>query len=230
DPGVFRPTQGSFLLWKHLFRSGIGRGKRCLDVGCGAGVLAVQLALNGATAVDALDIQREAVANTMANALRNGVAERVRAAVLDLYTLQPREGYDVVVASLYQMPVDPYRQTSSHRPVDFWGRNLLDHLIGLLPDLLGPGGVAYVMQVSILGQLRTEELLARAGLEGRVADFSFFPFSPVFHENLGQIQRVEQLSDAYHLTFGDEHVMALYLLEITRRGPARAGRGSRRAS
>ena len=48
EAGVFRPTQGSFLLWKHLFRSGVGEGKRCLDVGCGTGILAVQLALNGA--------------------------------------------------------------------------------------------------------------------------------------------------------------------------------------
>jgi S-methylmethionine-dependent homocysteine/selenocysteine methylase len=39
DPEVFRPTQGSFLIFKHLFRSGVGKGKRCLDVGCGTGIL-----------------------------------------------------------------------------------------------------------------------------------------------------------------------------------------------
>src|SRR5262249_31385879 len=39
DPGVFVPTQGSYLAWKHLFRTGIGRGRRCLDVGCGCGIL-----------------------------------------------------------------------------------------------------------------------------------------------------------------------------------------------
>ncbi len=44
EPGVFVPTQGSYLVWKYLFREGIGRGGRCLDVGCGTGLQTVQLA------------------------------------------------------------------------------------------------------------------------------------------------------------------------------------------
>jgi SAM-dependent methyltransferase len=217
DPGVFRPTQGSFLIWKYLFTSGAGRGKRCLEVGCGSGILTVQLALNGAKHVHAIDIQREAVANTLANAFRNGVSDRVGGQVADLYTFLPNERYDLVVASLYQMPVDPLRRITGHRPVDFWGRNLLDHLISLLPDLLEEDGVAFLMQISFLGQLRTAELLDKAGLECRVIDFAFFHFTPVFDENMDQIHRVEQLSDAYHLAFGDENAAVMYLLEIKRR-------------
>ncbi len=216
EPEVFIPTQGSLLVWKHLARNGVGRGKRCLDVGCGSGLLSVQLALNGAEDVQAIDLQRQAVANTLANAFRNGVSGVVSGAEVDLYSYAPARPYDVVVASLYQMPVDPFEQ-ASHRPLDFWGRNLVDHLIGLLPALLAEDGTAYLMQLSILGQLRTSELLEQAGLAVRVADYGFFRFTPVFEENLEQIRRVEQLSDAYHVTFGDEAVMVAYLLEITRR-------------
>jgi hypothetical protein len=118
------------------------------------------------------------------------------------------------------MPVDPYDQPNSHRPLDFWGRNLLDHLITLLPRLLSANGTAYVMQLSILGQARTAELLARAGYEARVADFSFFDFHQLFNERKRHIERVEELSDAYHLTFRDEDVMVAYLLEITAAGRA----------
>lgn len=216
DPGVFRPTQGSFLLWKYLFTAAVGQGKRCLDVGCGSGILTTQLALNGARHVHAIDVQPEAIANTLANAFRIGVANRVSADVVDLYTFTPAETYDLIVASLYQMPVNPMGEVSGHRPADFWGRNLLDHLISLLPELLDEAGVAYIMQISILGQLRTAQLLARAGLEARVADFAFFHFSPVFYENIEQIRRVEQLSDAYHLNFGGDDVMVMYLLEVRR--------------
>jgi SAM-dependent methyltransferase len=217
DPDVFVPTLGSLLVWKHLFRTGAGAGKRCLDVGCGSGLLAVQLALNGAAQVHAIDIQRQAVANTLANAFRNGVADRVTGAEVDLYMVEPERRYDLVVASLYQMPVDPFEQSGGHRPLDYWGRNLLDHLIGLLPRLLDDGGSALVMQLSILSQLETAELLDRLGLVSRVVDFSFFPFTPLVERNLAQIERVEQLSDAYHLSLGDERVMVAYLLEVTRR-------------
>jgi S-methylmethionine-dependent homocysteine/selenocysteine methylase/SAM-dependent methyltransferase len=215
EPDVFVPTVGSLLLWKYLWRERLGRGRRCLDVGCGTGLLSVQLALDGAERVHAIDINRRAVANTLANAFRNGVSERVTGAEVDLYTYEPEERYDLVVSSLYQMPVDPFAQ-STHRPPDFWGRNLLDHLIGLLPRLLADEGRAYVMQLSILSQLRTAELVEANGLTAEVVDAGFFPMSEVFRENAEQIARVEQLSDAWHLELGDQDVMAAYILELTR--------------
>ena len=216
DPGVFIPTQGSFLIWKYLFREGIGAHQRCLDLGCGTGLQTVQMARNGAAHVHAIDIDQAAVMNTLTNAFRNGVADRVSAAPADLFPWVPEERYDVIVASLYQMPVDPFEQVSSHRPLDYWGRNLLDHLISLLPEALAEDGTAYVLQLSIIGQERTIEELKALGLRSRVVDFSFFEFHELFHEKSAQIQRVEELSDAYHLKLGSTDVMVAYLLEIKR--------------
>src|SRR5581483_660691 len=113
-------------------------------------ILSVQLALNGARSVHAIDIDRNAVANTLANAFRNGVADRVSGEDADLYQWEPERQFELVVASLYQMPVDPYEEPTGHRPLDYWGRNLFDHFLRLLPSLLTEDGKALVMQLSIL--------------------------------------------------------------------------------
>ncbi|MGH3048006.1 MAG: hypothetical protein ACRDNC_13565, partial [Gaiellaceae bacterium] len=74
----------------------------------------------------------------------------------------------------------------------------------------------YLMQLSILSQLRTAELLQANGLAARVVDFAFFPFSRLFEQNRTQIERVEELSDAYHLALGEEDVAVAYVLEVER--------------
>jgi S-methylmethionine-dependent homocysteine/selenocysteine methylase/SAM-dependent methyltransferase len=216
EPGVFVPTQGSFLLWKYLFREGIGARQRCLDIGCGSGLQAIQLARNGAAHVHAIDIDTAAADNTLTNAYRNGVSDRISAEAADLFPWTPQERYDVIIASLYQMPVDPFEQVSTHRPLDYWGRNLIDHLISLLPVALADDGVAYVMQLSIIGQEGTARHLDALGYRSRVVDFAFFEFHELFEEKSEQIARVEELSDAYHLRLGSQDVMVAYLIEITR--------------
>ncbi|HZH24730.1 MAG TPA: homocysteine S-methyltransferase family protein [Solirubrobacteraceae bacterium] len=221
DPGVFVPGAASFLAWRYLAREGIGAHQRCLDAGCGTGILTVQLALNGAAHVHAIDIDERAVANTLANAFRNGVSDRVSAAAADLLPWTPEERYEVVVASLHQQPADPFQQTSTHRPVDYWGRILLDQLLGKLGQALAPEGVAYVVQLSVLSREATDRLLAAAGLVATVVDVGLFPFPPELEGARTQIRRVEELSDAYHVQLGGHDVMAAYLLEV-RHADARA--------
>ncbi len=216
EPGVFVPTMGSYLVWKWLFTSEVGDSLTCLDVGCGCGILAVQLALNGAERVHAIDIDRNAVANTLANGFRNDVSDRITGEAVNLYHWEPTERFDLVVASLYQLPVDPYGEPTSHRPLDYWGRSLIDHFIRLLPRVLAPDGTAYLMQLSIIGQAQTDALLTEHGFASRVVDYSFFPFGPVFEQNREQIARVEELSDAHHIRVADEDLIVAYLLEITR--------------
>jgi hypothetical protein len=166
--------------------------------------------------ISRIDIDHEAVKNTLTNAFRNGVAEQVSGQAAELFPWVPEERYDLIVESLYQMPVDPLEQVSTHRPLDDWGRNLIDHLITLLPEALADDGTAYIMQLSIIGQRRTAELLAVRGYSSRVVDVSFFSFHDLFRQKAEQIARVEELSDAYHLKLGDDDVMVAYLIEVTR--------------
>ncbi|MBA2645080.1 MAG: homocysteine S-methyltransferase family protein, partial [Solirubrobacterales bacterium] len=232
DPGVYAPGEGGFLAWRYLFDRAVGARQRCLDVGCGTGLLAVQLALNGATHVRALDIDPRAAANARTNAFRNGVSERVTAAAVDLYPWVPEERYEVIVASPYQAPADPFGRVTTYGPVDFWGRSFLDQLISKLPDALAPEGVVYVVQLSILSQQRTVEILAATGFTSQVVDYQLFRSTPELRERAEQIRRVEDLSDAYHLQVGGHDVMVAYLLEVThaRAAPNQPGREAVRGS
>ena len=162
------------------------------------------------------------------NAYRNGVAGVVSAAAVDLYPWVPQERYEVIVATLSQMPLDPFGPPLGHRPFDYWGRNLIDHLIRLLPEALAPGGTALLTQLSIIGARRTIENLERAGFASRIVDYGFVGFGDLETEPSEQIERVEASSDAYHIKLGDRDMMVAYLIEITRAGAEGAVNGAER--
>jgi hypothetical protein len=115
------------------------------------------------------------------------------------------------------MPVDPYDQPNSHRPLDFWGRNLLDHLIGLLPEALDEDGVAYLVHLSIVGEQRTVRHLEHLGYGVRVVDYAVVPLESMLEpgSSTEQIKHVEEHSDAYGISVGDQELTVVYLLEIT---------------
>ena len=73
-------------------------GRRVIDVGSGSGVLGIVAATRGAT-VNAIDVDPAAVAATVANAARNGVAERLLASTTPLADL--RAVGDIVVANIH---------------------------------------------------------------------------------------------------------------------------------
>jgi homocysteine S-methyltransferase len=215
DEGVAPPDSASFLAWRYLARENVGAHQRCLDVGSGAGLLGVQLALNGADHVHAIDLDRAAVACTLTNAFRNQVEDRISATAVDLYPWTPEERFDLVVANLDQSPVDPLELATTHRMVDYWGRAALDKLIAKLPEALAEDGVALVVHLSYLSQQRTEQVLAAHGLRARVVDFAVFEHRPATESRRRQIEHVEEQSDAFHLRLRGGEAAVAYLLEIS---------------
>jgi precorrin-6B methylase 2 len=212
--GVAGDIVGSYLLWHHLFEEGVGAHQRCLDVGSGTGLQTVQLSLNGASHVHAIDVDDRAVANTLDNAFRNGVADRVTAEVADIYPWLPTERYEVVVANLPELPVDPLADLASHRPTDYWGRGLVDQVIGKLPQMLAPEGHALLTFTSLLSRTRTMEALDAAGLSARVVAWRVDDLPDDYHHQAEHLVHVQQLSDAYIPSLGDREVLITYLLDV----------------
>ena len=200
DPGVQPPGEASFMVWRYLFREGIGAHQRCLDVGCGTGILGVQLALNGAAHVRAIDVDRRAVANTLTNAFRNGVDDRLTATVVDLF---PWTAGGALRGRRREPP------PAARRP----RRRRLDPPRGRLlgPPARRPAHRQALGRARARGRRLRHAALAplpaahrRAARRGRLPRrgrrlVDVRPAGADAEDTRTQIARVEELSDAYHL-------------------------------
>jgi ribosomal protein L11 methyltransferase len=102
DPGMAfgTGTHPSTRLVLEFLTEAVRGGERVLDYGCGSGILGIAAAKLGATMVDAVDIDPEAVATATANASLNAVP--VRTGAPD--ALAPGD-YHVVVANILAQPL-----------------------------------------------------------------------------------------------------------------------------
>jgi len=88
----------------------VRRGERVLDLGCGAGLLAIAAARLGAGCVVATDIDPRALDATMKNAQANGVAEKITVhggswyEALEDYSMSDKGLFDVIIATPPQTP------------------------------------------------------------------------------------------------------------------------------
>lgn len=146
-PGVYPP--GSFSSTGFFASQAIypAPGGTFLEIGCGAGVIAVSAATAGCAAVSATDINPEAVRNTELNAYRHGVADKVYARHGDLFDpLEDDAEFDVVFwnSNGVAMPVD-YQHQSLYEKAFFdpgyeSHRRYLEHG----PRHLAPGGRLFI--------------------------------------------------------------------------------------
>lgn len=102
DPGLAfgTGTHPTTRLMLAFLERTVRGGEAVLDYGCGSGILAIAAAKLGASTVEAVDIDPQAVDTTASNARNNGVA--LRAALPG--GLPPRD-YDLVVANILAQPL-----------------------------------------------------------------------------------------------------------------------------
>lgn len=160
------------VVTREILHHSDGSSLRMLDIGTGTGCLAVSIAARVPTIrVDALDADFEAVRCTSRNAMMNGVADRVRTILADLFSERfltcVAPPYDVVVSNPPYVTEREYAGLAAEvreheaRHALVAGDNGLAfyrRIADLLPALLKPGGLLAVEIGATQGEAVTDIL------------------------------------------------------------------------
>jgi release factor glutamine methyltransferase len=189
--GVQPPKAGSLLFCRHL---PVRAGDRMLEIGTGIGLAAVLAARAGARVV-ATDVVEAAVRCARANAVLNGVAERIE--VLGGDGFEPVRGrvFDLICTSPPQMPTPPGRDRSDAAAAadnggpDGWA--LLDRVIAGAPAHLAPGGRLVFTLFGFLGVKAALAKLSAAGFEPSILGQETQGFPRLGYERLEHIRALD---------------------------------------
>ncbi|HZZ48925.1 MAG TPA: HemK2/MTQ2 family protein methyltransferase [Pseudonocardia sp.] len=183
-PGVYRAQSDTELLIGVLRRDGLPAGRHVLDIGTGAGPLALAASRAGAASVTAVDISRRAVMATWLNARMSRARIQVRRG--DLFAGLGDRRFDLIVTNPPYVPA-PVSDLPSKGIARCWdagldGRAVVDRICAGVADRLSDGGMMVMVHSAMCG---TEETLARlgaVGLEAKVLERGLIPFGVVMRE------------------------------------------------
>jgi release factor glutamine methyltransferase len=182
------PKFGSLLLARHL---PLREGDVVLDLGAGAGLIGMLAARRG-HAVVATDLVATYAECTRANALLNGVGDRLEIRIGDLFAPVAGEAFDLIAVNPPQMPTPPGREWDDPQSrmdnggPDGWA--LLDRIIQEAPSHLKPNGRLAFTLFAFLGIERAVEKLRAVGLEPSVLGREAQPFPRIARERLEYIR------------------------------------------
>ncbi|OGC03013.1 MAG: hypothetical protein A3G35_13845 [candidate division NC10 bacterium RIFCSPLOWO2_12_FULL_66_18] len=188
--GALVPKFGSLLLARHL---PLREGDVVLDLGAGAGLIGILAARRGHRGV-ATDVVAGCSECTRANALLNGVADRVEVRTGDLFAPVNGEAFDLIATNPPQMPTPPDREwNDAQSRADNGGPDgwvILDRIIHEAPKYLKPQGRLVFTLFGFLGIERALEKLRAAGLDPRVLAREEQSFPRIGRERLDHIRSV----------------------------------------
>jgi release factor glutamine methyltransferase len=188
---ILVPKFGSLLLARHL---PLRDGDVVLDLGTGAGLIGILAARRGHPVV-ATDVVEAWARCARANALLNGVGDRLEVRTGDLFAPVTGRSFDLIAVNPPQLPTPPDREWDDPQSLmdnggpDGWV--LLDRIIQESPTYLkGQGRLVFTL-FAFLGVERALAKLRAAGLAPSVLARTEQPFPRLARERLEYIRSLD---------------------------------------
>ena len=196
DPDVFKPTLTTAFLTDQVDKTRLP-GSTVLDLGCGAGPIAIALAMSGAKSTYAVDLMPRACELAARNAVLNNVADRVNVLSGDLFEPVAGTKFDVIVDDVSGVADEVARFSSWFPwPVPSGGPDGTSHTVRMLKqsrDFLRPGGYIVFPVLSLSrfrNVLETAASIYGAGLQ-KVAS-KLVPFNAELKGQLSALTRLQR--------------------------------------
>lgn len=155
---VYEPAEDSFLLAENVKAR---PNTEAIDVGCGCGIQAINLALQGANVI-AVDISMHAVRNTIENARRCGLENKINAFCGNLLSAIRDKKFDCITFNPPYLPVAGPRDEALDGGLH--GYEILHKFLDSVPNHLKSKGACYFVQSSLSNEGLTKRKLKELGL------------------------------------------------------------------
>jgi HemK-like putative methylase len=196
DPAVFKPTLTTSLLIEQVLLAGVV-SRTVLDLGCGAGPIAIALALAGAKHVVASDLMPSACDLTRRNAAANQVSDKIEVVQGNLFAPVAGRKFDLIVDDVSGVAEDVARVSSWFPPsVPLGGSDGSTLAIDMLTnasEYLNDGGQLYFPVLSLSNSAAIVSAAKRVfGDQLTVVARKAIPFNHELRANLGTLTQLRK--------------------------------------
>jgi len=195
---VYEPQEDSLLLAEILERYKLA-GKKCLDMGCGSGLLAILMAKKGAKVI-ACDVNPEAIKITASNAKANNV--KIKTIKSDLFSAL-NDSYDFIIFNPPYLPAENLEGQSSsrfrrtkfsedtHQHKEQWsggktGRDIIEKFLQELPKHFNKNGKSLMVFSSLTGEKEVRKLCEKNDIFFRILKREKIPWEKLILAELSK--------------------------------------------
>ncbi|MFH1391459.1 MAG: HemK2/MTQ2 family protein methyltransferase [Candidatus Diapherotrites archaeon] len=160
---VYFPSEDSYFLAENV---SVPKNSFVIDLGCGSGIQSLNVLMQGASKVIAIDINEECLETTKNNCEQAGFAKKIFTLKSSLFENYSGEKADVIIFNPPYVISDEIKYLNLDGGKK--GRETLDRFLKQFPKHLEKKGVCFFLQTDLNGYKETEKMLKSTRLKTKI--------------------------------------------------------------